>query len=685
MKSISFLFPAAAALALAGCSQSPTAPAGPADIIPIPAEFSEEAGSWTPSGNVTLAITGLASDDSARVAARINSALPRAAVAADAADADIVLEKVTEVEGISSPEGYTLTVTPEGVKAQATDANGLFYSAVTLGEMLDAGSGSAKASTITDTPRLQYRGMMLDVSRNFRDTAFIRKQIDAMARLKLNNLHLHLTDAAGWRMEIKKYPRLTEFAAWRVGETWKDWNAAGNKYVEHTDSAASGGFYTQDELRDLVAYAADRYINIVPEIEMPGHSEEVMASYPELSCTHEQYGQADFCPGNEATFEFIENVLDEVMEVFPSKMIHIGGDEAGKSKWHTCALCAARMRTEKLKNVDELQSYLIHRVERYLNEKGRDMLGWDEIMEGGLAPNATVMSWRGTEGGERAAADGHRVIMTPGRYCYLDGYQDAPGTQPEAIGGYLPLELAYSYDPAGGMAEEAIPYVYGLQGNLFTEYVPTAEHAEYMLYPRMYAIAERAWSPRDVNDAADFRRRAVMLSRDMRADGYNTFNLETETGNRPEAKEADEHMARNAKVEYVSKPWANYPANGEATLVDGNHGGWNYNDERWQAFFNMDVVVDLGEEKDIHSVGADFMQICGPGVFMPAQVVISAGTDRDALTELATINHEVVRDDAVSFKNFGWEGNAKARYIRYQAKADSVIGGVLFTDEIVVK
>ena len=280
--------------------------------------------------------------------------------------------------------------------------------------------------------------------------------------------------------------------------------------------------------------------------------------------------------------------------------------------------------------------------------------------------------------------------MTPGRYCYLDGYQDAPASQPEAIGGYLPLATAYGYNPTDGLPEQAKPYIFGLQGNLFAEYIPTASHAEYMLYPRMYAIAERAWSPESVTDYDDFKRRASWLAADMRANGYTTFDIDNEIGNRPEAAADDHHLAYGAPVEYNLKAWRNYPANGDSTLTDGRHGGWNYNDGLWQAFIGrgterMDVVVDLGEEKEITYVGADFMQICGPDVWMPAKVVISAGTTRDNLSELISIDNKVERDSVVSFKNFGWNGNARARYIRYEADADSVAGGVLFTDEIVVR
>lgn len=674
----------ASVLLLTSCSDKA---GSPSDIIPLPAAVTSGAGSWTPSSGVTLAISGVSREDSLRIAARINAALPSPAVAAPWADAEIRMKRTP---GDGNPESYTLSVTPSGVTAEAPEAAGLFYSAVTLGEMLGAGEGTAAAATVEDAPRFGYRGMMLDVSRNFRDTAFVRKQIDAMARLKLNHLHLHLTDGAGWRMEIKAYPELTHKGAWRVGETWKDWNAAGNRYSEEGAPDASGGYYTQQELRDLVAYAADRYVTVVPEIEMPSHSEEVIAAYPALGCDNGE-SKSDFCPSNELTYEFLQNVLDEVMDVFPSQMIHIGGDEAPKSAWRTCGHCARLMRGEKIDDVNGLQSYMIHRIERYLNDHGRDMLGWDEIMEGGLAPNATVMSWRGTEGGERAAAAGHRVIMTPGRYCYLDGYQDAPATQPEAIGGYLPLSLVYSYNPTEGLSDSAAVNIFGLQGNLFTEYVPTAEHAEYMLYPRMYAIAERGWSGADVRDYDDFRRRASMLASDMRADGYTPFDIDNEVGNRPEAGQPEHHLAYGAPVEYAHRAWRAYPANGDSTLTDGLRGGWNYNDGRWQAFIGrggterIDVVIDLGEERDIHSVGADFMQICGPDVWMPARVVISAGAGRDSLEQLTAIDHKVTRDSLVSFRHFGWEGDARARYIRYEAWADSTARGVLFTDEIVVR
>ncbi len=594
------------------------------------------------------------------------------------------------VDSSIAKDGYVLDVTKNGINIKAADENGFFYGIQTLLQLVDNQSmnGTIPACTVNDTPRFAYRGVMIDVSRHFRSIEFLKKQIDLLAQLKINRLHIHLTDAAGWRLEIKQYPRLTEYAAWRPAKTWKEWNDAGNTYCEQNDPKADGGFYTQDEMRDLIAYAQKHCITIIPEIEMPSHSEEVTTTFPELSCTH-QPKQSDFCVGNEATFKFVENVLDEVIDLFPSHYIHIGGDEASKQAWKDCDLCKKRMSEEGLKDVDELQSYMIHRVEKYLNSKGRDLLGWDEILQGGLAPNATVMSWRGVEGGLQAAKSGHNAIMSPGEYCYFDGYQDAPNTQPEAIGGYLTLEKVYSYNPIPDtFTADQAKYIIGVQGNLWCEYIPTAEHAEYMLYPRAIALAEVAWTNPENKSWDSFKQRVIKFENKMGEQGYNYFDYSKEVGNRPEFYTDIEHLAVGKKVKFNRPYWTNYPANGENTLTDGKRGGWNYSDKRWLAFVGkprMDVVIDMEKDTDIHSIAADFMQICGPDVYMPASVTISVSNDGENFTELKRIDHKVTKDNKVSFINFGWEGNAKARYIRYQADADETIGGVLFTDEIVVK
>ena len=486
---------------------------------------------------------------------------------------DVVFFQKISDAGIH-PEGYVLEVKPEIVTVSASTATGLFYGLQSLLQLMkpdERGGWTVPAVTVKDSPRFGYRGFMIDVSRHFRPKEFVKKQIDAMARYKLNRLHLHLTDAAGWRIEIKKYPRLTSFAAWRPEAEWKKWwnTAGGRKYCEREDPAAQGGYYTQEDIRELVRYAAERHITIIPEIEMPAHSEEVLAAYPGLSCAGEPYKGSDFCVGNEETFTFLENVLTEVMALFPSEYIHIGGDEAGKQAWKNCPKCRRRMADEELKNEDELQSYLICRVEKFLNGHGRKLLGWDEIMEGGLAPNATVMVWRGEEGGVRAVKAGHRVVMTPGKFCYLDSYQDAPQFQPEASGAYLPLAHVYSYDPVSpAFTEEEAKLIYGVQGNLWAEYIPTDEHYEYMAYPRLLAIAEVAWSEPANKSYPDFRGRVCREIGWLRDRGYHPFPLEQELGERPEAKERVVHLALGKPVVYNAPYNEHYKAQGDTTLMD---------------------------------------------------------------------------------------------------------------------
>ena len=593
---------------------------------------------------------------------------------------------------LPSPESYTLSVTSQRIEIRATSGAGLFYGMQTLLQLMQpAGTGSYSVASveIEDTPRFAYRGLMLDVSRHFSTKEFIKKQIDALAYYKINRLHLHLTDAAGWRLEIKKYPLLTDFAAWRTDPTWKKWWNGGRKYLRYDEPGASGGYYTQDDIREILAYARQHYITVIPEIEMPSHSEEVLAAYPQLSCSGEPYKNSDFCVGNEETFTFLENVLTEVMELFPSEYIHVGGDEAGKSAWKTCPKCQKRMKDEHLANVDELQSYLIHRIEKFLNNHGRRLLGWDEILQGGIAPNATVMSWRGEEGGIAAVTSGHHAIMTPGAYCYLDSYQDAPYSQPEAIGGYLPLKKVYAYDPVpASLTAEQAKLVYGVQGNLWVEYIPTPEHVEYMIYPRMLALAEVAWSAPERKSWPDFHTRALSAVADLQKKGYHPFDLSKEIGSRPESLQPVSHLALGKKVIYNSPYSPHYPAQGNTALTDGIRGDWTYGDGSWQGFISdnrLDVTIDMEKETPIHSVTAAFMQVVGAEVFLPETVIISISDDGINFTELQKQHFEVSKETPIRFTDISWQGEAKGRYVRYQAQAGSELGGWIFTDEIIVK
>ena len=592
---------------------------------------------------------------------------------------------------LPSPESYTLSVTPQQILIRATSGAGLFYGMQTLLQLAQpsgAGSYSIASVEIEDTPRFAYRGLMLDVSRHFSTKEFIKKQIDALAYYKINRLHLHLTDAAGWRLEIKKYPLLTEFAAWRTDPTWKQWWNGGRKYLRFDAPGASGGYYTQDDIREILEYARQHYITVIPEIGMPSHSEEVLAAYPQLSCSGEPYKNSDFCVGNEETFTFLENVLTEVMDLFPSEYIHIGGDEAGKSAWKTCPKCQKRMKDEHLANVDELQSYLIHRIEKFLNDHGRHLLGWDEILQGGIAPNATVMSWRGEEGGIAAVTSGHHAIMTPGAYCYLDSYQDAPYSQPEAIGGYLPLKKVYSYNPVpASLTPEQAKLVYGVQGNLWVEYISTPEHVEYMIYPRILALAETAWSAPERKSWPDFYTRALSAVADLQAKGYHPFDLKKEIGSRPESLQPVSHLAWGKKVIYNSPYSPHYPAQGNTALTDGIRGDWTYGDGSWQGFISdnrLDVTIDMEKETSIHSVTAAFMQVVGAEVFLPETVVISISDDGTHFTELRKQHFEVSKETPIRFTDISWQGEAKGRYVRYQAQAGSEFGGWIFTDEIIV-
>ena len=593
---------------------------------------------------------------------------------------------------LPSPESYTLSVTSQRIEIRATSGAGLFYGMQTLLQLMQpasTGSYSVPSVEIEDTPRFAYRGLMLDVSRHFSTKEFIKKQIDALAYYKINRLHLHLTDAAGWRLEIKKYPLLTDFAAWRTDPTWKKWWNGGRKYLRYDEPGASGGYYTQDDIREILEYARQHYITVIPEIEMPSHSEEVLAAYPQLSCSGEPYKNSDFCVGNEETFTFLENVLTEVMELFPSEYIHVGGDEAGKSAWKTCPKGQKRMKVEHLANVDELQSYLIHRIEKFLNNHGRRLLGWDEILQGGIAPNATVMSWRGEDGGIAAVTSGHHAIMTPGAYCYLDSYQDAPYSQPEAIGGYLPLKKVYAYDPVpASLTAEQAKLVYGVQGNLWVEYIPTPEHVEYMIYPRMLALAEVAWSAPERKSWPDFHTRALSAVADLQKKGYHPFDLSKEIGSRPESLQPVSHLALGKKVTYNSSYSPHYPAQGNTALTDGIRGDWTYGDGSWQGFISdnrLDVTIDMEKETPIHSITAAFMQVVGAEVFLPETVIISISDDGINFTELQKQHFEVSKETPIRFTDISWQGEAKGRYVRYQAQAGSEFGGWIFTDEIIVK
>lgn len=454
-------------------------------------------------------------------------------------------------------EEYSLKVTDNNILITANGYNGFLYALETIRQLLPIEIESKSLATnvqwdipnveINDGPRFKWRGFMLDVSRHFFDKDYVMQTIDQLALLKLNTLHLHLVDDQGWRIEIKKYPKLTEVGGFRVDQEDKPWNA--RPTPELGTEATYGGFYTQEDIKEIVAYASTKGVTVVPEIEMPAHVMSAIAAYPELSCFQNPIMVPSggvwpiteiYCAGKDSTFEFLENVLLEVMELFPSQYIHIGGDEATKTNWKICPDCKSRIQQEELESVEELQSYFIQRIERFLSSNGRILLGWDEILEGGLAPGATVMSWRGVKGGMEASEAGHDVVMSPNSHCYFDYYQGDQDAEPLAWGGNLPLSKVYQFDPVvEEMTPEQAKHVLGGQANLWTEYVPTNAQAEYMIYPRLAALSEAVWSTKENRDWSDFSKRIPSLLERYGEMGVNyaksAYQVKTEIAVAPES------------------------------------------------------------------------------------------------------------------------------------------------------
>lgn len=547
-------------------------------------------------------------------------------------------------------EGYQLEIDEAGVRLTAKTETGLFYGKQTLLQLLTP--NGLPYVKINDHPRFPYRGLHLDVSRHFFDKEEVKKLMNVMSYYKLNTLHLHLTDAGGWRLQIDKYLKLTQEGAFRTQSDWREWwdNGKDRQYLKEGTEGAYGGYYTKDDIRDMLAYAAEKHITIIPEIEFPAHSDEVFVAYPELCCAGKSHTSGDFCIGNPKTFEFMENVLTEVVELFPSEYIHIGGDEAGKNTWKTCPKCQALMKKEKLANVDELQSYMIRKAEEFLNSKGRRLIGWDEILEGGLAPEATVMSWRGEAAGFKSARMGHDVIMTPGSYMYFDFYQADPRYQPVAIGGYTPIRKVYNYNPIpqDSLTAEEAKHFLGVQANTWTEYIPTPEHLEYMMFPRALAVAEIGWTPQEKRDWQDFKPRVNAHIPVLQQMGLNPFPLSNELefdmvvdtiqkeirvtmdaekypveihyttdGSTPTAsspiyqepivvkdsakivagifvngqlqdrvseQRVDYHKGIGKSIRFNSRLYPGYMAGGINAIINGCRGGLTYLDQRWQGY-----------------------------------------------------------------------------------------------------
>jgi hexosaminidase len=520
------------------------------NIIPQPVKVVRNTGSFVITSQTSLVVTNKEDNVTAAFLSKYLSdyygfVLP---IAKKASKNYIKLTSQKNIKGLKS-EGYTFKSDKNGVEINGNAAIGTFYGMQTLIQLLPVEKSKSLAIAaveVKDEPRFEYRGAMLDVGRHFFPVAFVKKYIDYLALHKMNYFHWHLTEDQGWRIEIKKYPKLTEIGSKRNGSIIGSYPGKGS------DNTPEGGFYTQEEVKDIVKYASDRFITVIPEIEMPGHGSAAIAAYPELSCfpnektqlpdnmisakskqemvngrnkiVQETWGvHSDVYVPSEYTFKFLQDVIDEVIVLFPSKYIHVGGDEAPKDAWKRSEFCQQLIKEKGLKDEHGLQSYFIQRMEKYINEKGRTLIGWDEILEGGLAPNAVVMSWRGEEGGIAAAKENHQVIMTPGSHVYLD-HSQTKNEREVTIGGYLPIETVYSYEPVPKeLNEQQAKYVLGAQGNVWTEYMANPAKVEYMIFPRLSALSEVLWSPKENKNWTEFQTKIETMKKRYIIWGANYF------------------------------------------------------------------------------------------------------------------------------------------------------------------
>ena len=722
-------------LAVAIC-YSVTMHAQEISIVPLPASVNPGKGSFTISSLTQIKLEGNGMEKSANF---LNDYLKKIygfslQTTTGSSQNNVI---VLNFERLDNPirGAYKLTVDDKSVYIAGDNEEGVFYGIQTLIQLLPVEPSTSLVIpqvTIEDRPRFAWRGLHLDVSRHFFDVNYIKKYIDLIALHKLNYFHWHLTDDQGWRIEIKKYPKLTEIGSCRDGTIIGRYPGKGN------DSIRYCGFYTQDQIREVVKYAADRYVTVIPEIELPGHATAALTSYPYLGCTGGPYHVQQtwgvfsdvFCAGNDSTFQFLQDVMDEVIALFPSKYIHVGGDECPKTAWKKCPKCQRRIKDNGLKDEHELQSYVIRRMEKYINSKGRQIIGWDEILEGGLAPNAAVMSWRGEKGGIAAAKEHHTVVMTPTTYVYLD-YAQKRNEDSVVIGGYLPVENVYSYEP---MSKELTPeeqkYIYGVQANIWTEYTGNPAKLEYQLFPRASALSEIAWSPKDARDWSSFERRLpVQFKRyelwktnysrayfDLKAsivpDSNNVgvwWKLETKDPNtkiswavdRQDAavpystpihilktsnylglgfvnnkvisstsQEFNLNKATGKKITLTNPPAIEFPGNGGAFgLVNGALSKKYGNFSEWLGWpgGDMEATIDLGRQENISKVSVHTLDQKRGRFYAPAYVEVFVSINGTDFKSVGKTESFVLDQDNIGNMNVSFAA-APVRYIKVFAK-----------------
>ncbi|HMJ45847.1 MAG TPA: family 20 glycosylhydrolase [Ferruginibacter sp.] len=729
------------------------------NIVPTPAEVKMGTGTFTIDKNTVIVLEGSGLEKNA---AFLNDYLQNSIgyklkATKDYAGNNAIRFNYERMDH-NIPGAYNLTVDDKGVYIAGDNAAGVFYGIQTLVQMLAvSGNGSQQIPqlTINDRPRFEYRGMHLDVCRHFSSIAFVKKYIDYLAAYKYNVFHWHLTEDQGWRIEIKKYPELTGIGAWRNGTIIGRYPGTGS------DNLRYGGFYTQAEIREVVAYAAAKYIDVIPEIEMPGHSSAAIAAYPWLSCfpakpteiparmisqksideqkngriklVQETWGVFDdvFCAGKDSTFTFLQNVIDEVLPLFPSKYFHIGGDESPKTHWIKCPACQKRIKELKLKDEHELQSWFVQRIEKYLNKKGKILIGWDEILEGGLAPNAVVMSWRGEKGGIEAAKQKHKVIMTPGNPLYFDHTQ-SKNEDSVTIGGYNPIENVYAYEPISKeLTAEEGKYILGAQANMWREYMKNDRKTEYMMFPRMTAFSEVLWSPKEKRNWKDYERRLPSIYERLEGQGINyskayydlkatvlptqnnqgilfqltsklsepifinggdtifpyekpllinnslTINATLNNNKSSVWQSFSFNKATGKKITLTTPASQKYPGDGAFTLVNAvqNQKGMSKTTE-FLGFLgdDMEAIIDLGKETEFKTITVNTLTHTGSWIYPPKSFNLLTSNDGINFTQAEdlAVSVEPLQGRKTRMSNFK-EGSYKARYIKVIAKNYGII------------
>ena len=647
--------------------------------------------------------------------------------------------RLTTRRFIQAPDNegrYTLTVKPGSAVIEGDSYQATFYGIQSLIQLLPLQKSATlpvTAVTIEDYPRFNYRGLHLDVSRHFFPVDYVKRYIDYIALHKMNYFHWHLTDDQGWRIEIKKYPKLTELGGFRDGTIIGRYPGTGN------DSLRYGGFYTQEEVKEVVEYASRRFITVIPEIEMPGHAVAALTAYPHLGCTGGPYQvkqtwgvfEEVFCAGNDSVFSFLQDVMDEVIPLFPAKYVHVGGDECPKDSWKKCPKCQERIKDNNLKDEHELQSYFIQRMEKYINSKGKTIIGWDEILEGGLAPNAVVMSWRGEQGGIEAAKQKHYVIMTPGSHVYFDHTQSKVDDS-VTFGGYTPLEKTYSYEPVPKeLNEEDAKFVLGAQANLWTEYIKNTRKIEYQIFPRLSALSEVLWTPKEKKNWADFERRlpmqfkryefwganysrayydlkpAIAPSKDgngvlwkLEGDSkkgvirYKTsrensklnvyskpilvtkdseFGASLYVNNKPQSwvwEKFNFNKATGKSITISNQPSGSYPGNGGAFgLINGARSQKGFNSSEWLAWNKGDVeaIIDLGKTQQISKINIHVLEQRGSWIYNPSGAEIFISTDGENFQKVGSVTQVKPEHSGMGLMGVSFEP-ANCRYVKIIAK-----------------